>query len=149
MKFFKSFFTLIICFYFSYAFSAKNNEDKIKLKRAQWYEVDNELKFRVNKVLDDSRCPKGARCVWAGRVSIEIEFKNKEKGDKLAFGPTHGIGDTINLLSFPISQKDRKKNFLEGFIWKKRKILLIRVLPYPGEGGEEEFIFKISKKSNE
>lgn len=121
-------------------------DERLSLKRNQWHPVDKELKFRINKIIDDSRCPKGARCVWAGRVTVEIEFHHKQKIDKLAFGPTHGIGDTINILSFPVSQKQRSKNFLEGFHWKDKTYSLMRVLPYPGEKGDEAFVFQIKNK---
>lgn len=117
-------------------------QERITLNPNEWHNVDKALKFKVNKVLSDSRCPKGAQCIWAGRVTIEIEFHHNDTVDKLAFGPTHGIGDTINILSFPVNQKDREKNFLEGFIWKSNQYRLMRVLPYPGEKGAAKFIFE-------
>lgn len=127
-----------------YGSMAMANE-RFALKRNEWHQVDQDLKFRVTKVLNDSRCPEGSQCIWAGRVSIEIEFHNGKTIDKVAFGPTHGIGDTIKIASFPINMEDRSKNFLEGFSWKDKTYLLKRVLPYPGKNEIESYIFELKK----
>lgn len=37
------------------------------------------IQLRLKRVFDDSRCPEGAQCIWAGEVSIEIiVYKNKK-----------------------------------------------------------------------
>jgi hypothetical protein len=36
------------------------------------------LKVKFAEVLEDSRCPTGAQCVWAGRVRIRIEVQKGE-----------------------------------------------------------------------
>lgn len=38
--------------------------------------------LRLVQVLQDSRCPKGADCIWAGNAKVEVEITN-EKGDKI------------------------------------------------------------------
>lgn len=39
------------------------------------------LEIRLVKIVSDSRCPKGANCIWAGEVSsqIEITYQNQTK----------------------------------------------------------------------
>jgi hypothetical protein len=35
---------------------------------------DENLKVKFSEVIEDSRCPGGVQCIWAGRVSCLIEF---------------------------------------------------------------------------
>ncbi|MBK8967052.1 MAG: hypothetical protein R3D58_04850 [Saprospiraceae bacterium] len=37
-------------------------------------ESNPEVKIQFNRVLEDSRCPIDAICIWAGRVEFEITF---------------------------------------------------------------------------
>lgn len=37
---------------------------------ANW--VDQQLKLKFENVLEDSRCPKDAQCVWAGQVRLSV-----------------------------------------------------------------------------
>ena len=39
---------------------------------------DAELEIKFEKVTEDSRCPKGATCIWAGQVSCEVLIKDKK-----------------------------------------------------------------------
>lgn len=41
------------------------------------------LKVKFVEVLEDSRCPTGANCIWAGNAKIKIEVTNKGGGRKL------------------------------------------------------------------
>lgn len=40
---------------------------------AQWT-ADETIQIRFDSTLDDSRCPKGVQCVWAGRAVAGITF---------------------------------------------------------------------------
>ena len=40
------------------------------------------LKVKFVEVLEDSRCPTGANCIWAGNARIKIEVTNKDGGEK-------------------------------------------------------------------
>lgn len=41
--------------------------------------LDKGIQLRLKRVFDDSRCPEGAQCIWAGEVSVEIiVYKNKK-----------------------------------------------------------------------
>jgi hypothetical protein len=41
------------------------------------------LQIRFLKVTEDSRCPKGAVCVWEGRVSCLVEITNRGSVDTI------------------------------------------------------------------
>jgi len=36
------------------------------------------LEIKFVEVMEDSRCPTGATCIWAGRVSVKIEFTDAD-----------------------------------------------------------------------
>lgn len=36
------------------------------------------LEIKFIEVMEDSRCPTGATCIWAGRVSVKIELKDDD-----------------------------------------------------------------------
>ncbi len=40
---------------------------------AQWA-TDETIRIRFDSILDDSRCPQGVQCVWAGRAIAAITF---------------------------------------------------------------------------
>lgn len=40
---------------------------------AQWA-ADETIQIRFDSILDDSRCPQGVQCVWAGRAIAGITF---------------------------------------------------------------------------
>jgi hypothetical protein len=37
--------------------------------------TDEKLKIRFAEVVEDSRCPKGANCVWAGNAKMKITYR--------------------------------------------------------------------------
>lgn len=61
--------------------SDKNGEPKvfgeITLKSGEEGEVAG-LVIKMLRIKDDSRCPINARCVWAGKVSADVELKSRE-----------------------------------------------------------------------
>lgn len=61
--------------------SEKNDEPKIfgeiTLKNGEEGEVAG-LVIKMLRIKDDSRCPINARCVWAGKVSADVELKSGE-----------------------------------------------------------------------
>ncbi|MCK9525531.1 MAG: hypothetical protein WCS74_00440 [Dehalococcoidales bacterium] len=42
-----------------------------------------ELEIKFIEILEDSRCPAGAQCVWEGRVSARVEFKDSAGSYKM------------------------------------------------------------------
>lgn len=59
------------------------------------------------EVVEDSRCPSGVRCVWAGRVRVKVRVQTAERTDEavLAVGETvrhGGLGVTLtNVAPYP------------------------------------------------
>lgn len=40
--------------------------------------AEEKIKIKLVEVLEDSRCPKGARCAWAGNAKIKLELTKNE-----------------------------------------------------------------------
>jgi hypothetical protein len=87
----------------------------------------------LKKVLNDSRCPEGVNCIWAGECEIEIAiYKNRKL-----------ISTEIVMIS--------PKLYKENIAWFSKfypniKITEISVLPYPKSGFEinpKDFFVKI------
>ena len=68
---------------------------------------DYEITF--SEILEDSRCPADAICVWEGRISIGMDVKNKEKIQKIV-----------------LTTADKTTAHFDSY-----KINLVNVLPYP------------------
>ena len=53
------------------------------------------------RVIEDSRCPSGAQCIWAGRLTIEarIDGAGWRQTDRLALGEPHAIRDASLVLA--------------------------------------------------
>jgi len=97
--------TLIAIFGLS-AFAAAQSPDTLEIKAGRHKTAArSKLKIKFISVLEDSRCPVGAQCIWAGNAKIKVEIKSKvetkifefntemgPKGDQLA-------GYAINLES--------------------------------------------------
>jgi hypothetical protein len=57
-------------------------DKEFKIKINSHAVIQNEsIKITFNKVLEDSRCPEGARCAWAGnaRVSLTVAKNSDQK----------------------------------------------------------------------
>ena len=76
--------------------------------------------LRLQSVFDDSRCPEGVTCIWAGEVSVTIEvYKDKKLMEE----------KTITFNS-----KNKDENFKWFRTYFPKKIQSIGVVPYPKEG---------------
>ena len=76
--------------------------------------------MRLNSVFDDSRCPDGVNCIWAGEVSATFEVYKDRK-----------IMEERTLL-FNFKNLEENKKWFEKYYSKKIKSL--GLLPYPKEG---------------
>lgn len=53
--------------------------EEFSLQIGQSAQINKErLEIRFDKVLADSRCPKGVTCIWAGEVRCLLKVKDKE-----------------------------------------------------------------------
>jgi hypothetical protein len=76
--------------------------------------------LRLQSVIDDSRCPEGATCIWAGEVSVVLKvYKNKKFFEQ-------------KTLTF--NAKNKEENFNWFAKYYSKKIKSIAVVPYPKEG---------------
>lgn len=75
------------------------------------------------KVIDDSRCPEGVQCIWAGEVTIDVAaYENKKMVEQVQF--------TINKNTI----EDVKNWFIQHLPATETALKEISVLPYPKEG---------------
>ena len=78
----------------------------------------NELQLILKSVTNDSRCPEGTNCIWAGDVTIEIQVVENLK--------------ILETKSFVVSSKNLKENIsLFSKYYPNQIIKSIQVLPYP------------------
>lgn len=109
----------ILILFFSYSFFAQKPikiTSKSRIPNSGFY-------FKLKEINEDSRCPKGVSCVWAGKVVATIEvYENRKfvEENQITFDSKH---KAENLMWF---QKYLPKN--------KQKIAGIGVFPYPIDG---------------
>lgn len=48
------------------------------------------LKVQFVEVMEDSRCPEGVNCVWAGNAKVKIKVTSKRLGEKIFEANTNG-----------------------------------------------------------
>lgn len=76
--------------------------------------------LKLKSVFDDSRCPQGVTCIWAGEVSAMIEiYKDKKFVEE-------------KTITFNSKNKEENNVFFEKYYSKK--IQSISVEPYPKDG---------------
>lgn len=76
--------------------------------------------LKLVKVFDDSRCPEGVTCIWAGEVSAVIAvYKDRE---------------FIEEKTLKFNSKNASENTLWFSKYYSKKIKSIDVLPYPKSG---------------
>lgn len=69
-------------------FDAK--KDKIEARIGQVFKLSDHELLKIDKVLEDSRCPVNAKCKWAGRVRLKlllVKGSNEFKSFELEFVP--------------------------------------------------------------
>ena len=76
--------------------------------------------LKLKNVFDDSRCPEGVTCIWAGEVSTTIEVYNNKK-----------LIEEKNM-TFNASNRVENIKWFENYISKKIKG--IGIDPYPTQG---------------
>ena len=76
--------------------------------------------LRLQSVFDDSRCPKGVTCIWAGEVSATVEVYKDKK--------------FVEEKTVTFNSKNKEENFKWFATYFPKKIQSIGVAPYPKEG---------------
>jgi hypothetical protein len=76
----------------------------------------SDLKISFLSVVDDSRCPEGVKCIWAGNAKVRMSARNS-KDECVEF--------ELNTNLQPV-----------GYVFGKYKITLENLSPYPSIKGE-------------
>lgn len=58
--------------------------------------------LRFVRVVNDSRCPKGVQCVWAGEVKIEFELKSPSGKKTFELASARSPGTAVGLMQFEL-----------------------------------------------
>ena len=92
----------------------------LSLKEGQAYILPSSgVRVYVKRVLEDSRCPKGVQCVWAGVGVLEIEITAQDGKSSL---------DTVSTSESP------KMGYKKSTIFDQHRIILESLYPYPVSG---------------
>jgi hypothetical protein len=81
------------------------------------------IKVSLERVVEDSRCPTGVQCVWAGNGKVSVKL-SKEKGDAVSVelntyaGPKSGTyqGYEVKLVSLDPYPKDGVKTSKDAYV---------------------------------
>jgi hypothetical protein len=99
--------------------SVPTNENEINQK----LDAKTDKEIVLVKAVDDSRCPEGVQCIWAGEVTIEVAaYENKKLVEQTQFVVNRNTKEEINAW------------FTKHLPLRKEPLKEINVLPYPKEG---------------
>ena len=84
----------------------------------------------MKEIIEDSRCPEGITCIWAGQVVATIEVYNDKK-----------LIDE-NTLTFTSKNNEENKKWFAKYLSEDKKLKTIKVLPYP----KDKVTVKFKKK---
>ena len=81
------------------------------------------IQLVLKEVINDSRCPEGVSCIWAGEVTAIVSV----------YKDSNVVEETTLVLSLK-SAEDNKKWFASYLPSKQKNIKSIAVVPYPKKG---------------
>lgn len=131
-------FTIIGVTGFSQNESVTSPKIAIKIALGETITIEN-YQVTFAKVLEDSRCPKGVTCIWAGRARVQIYVGGKE------------VDSLIKELIFGQVKQGESKD-LTLFTTEENKVVGITLKPYPtteNSGSEKEYQLLVSIEKNE
>lgn len=98
--------------------STKFDADVLIIDATDKSAINNELSFKIEKIISDSRCPEGVQCVRAGEVKLTIGVYESDS-------ETEEVDLVIDYRNF-----EQNKTFFESKIpLKNKKIEAIQILP--------------------
>ncbi len=98
--------------------STKFDADVLIIDATDKSAINNELSFKIEKIISDSRCPEGVQCVRAGEVKLTIGVYESNS-------ETEEVDLVIDYRNF-----EQNKTFFESKIpLKNKKIEAIQILP--------------------
>lgn len=96
---------------------ALNDTVRIVLEEMVICSDDLKLFVQFDEVLSDSRCPRGANCIWEGDASVKLSVTHKKQMDSLRLH-TNKLGE--------------KRKSIFGYSFE-----LVNLNPYPGDDVDE------------
>ena len=84
------------------------------------------IKVSLNSIVEDSRCPKGVNCIWAGNAKVSVKL-SKAKGDTAS-------ASSVELNTYA----GDKSSTYEGY-----EVRLVSLDPYPKDGvktGKDDYV---------
>lgn len=129
---------LILLMFFtvtSYAQQIDTPKIAIKIPLGETETIDG-VSIKFVDVLEDSRCPEGVNCVWAGEVKISVEITNgkqsekreitfggiqKDESDKLLYSSSDITLTAEMVKPYPKASASIKKGDYELLVCKKLK----------------------------
>ena len=98
--------------------STKFDADVLIIDATDKSAINNELSFKIEKIISDSRCPEGVQCVRAGEVKLTIGVYESNS-------ETEEVDLVIDYRNF-----EQNKSFFESKIpLKNKNIEVIQILP--------------------
>lgn len=98
--------------------STKFDADVLIIDATDKSAINNELSFKIEKIISDSRCPEGVQCVRAGEVKLTIGVYESNS-------ETEEVDLVIDYRNF-----EQNKTFFESKIpLKNKNIEVIQILP--------------------
>lgn len=116
--------------------SAETPKIAIKIPLGKNISVKN-ISIKFLEVMEDSRCPTGVTCIWAGRAIVKVEVTQDGKKEE-------------KLLTFGATRPNEDKN-TNLFSSKKIAINGLKLEPYPtseSTGKDKEYVLFICEEKN-
>ncbi len=118
-------FTLLITFAFGAVIITQAQDEHNRLKvlfGSQKTFTKDKIKVKFLSLVEDSRCPEGVNCIWAGNAKIVVEISDKRQKEKFEIntnlgpkGATFG-GYAINLTDLSPAPKQGKTTDKKSYI---------------------------------
>jgi hypothetical protein len=106
-----------VLFFLNFIFAFAQSEIKITPKKCI---PKKGFHLKLKSILNDSRCPEGSTCIWAGEVSVVVEVYNDKK--------------FVEEKTLTLNSKNREENNSWFGKYYSKKIKSISILPYPKKG---------------
>lgn len=62
-----------------------------------------DMRLRLLRIVADSRCPKGAQCVWAGEVTLEFELGGPDGKKRFELSGSHAPRTAVGSRQFELT----------------------------------------------
>lgn len=108
---------VIVLFFLNFLFAFAQTEVKVTPKKCI---PKKGYHLKLKNVFNDSRCPEGTTCIWAGEVSVVVEVYNDKK--------------FVEEKTLTFNSKNREENNSWFGKYFPKKIASVGVDPYPKEG---------------